>query len=248
MLERDHPLPLYQQLKEMFLERITNGTWSVGSAIPSEVDLAKDLQVSRATVRQAVLELVQTGHLYRIQGKGTLVTEPKVEPIGALSSFTENMKAAGIVPSRDTLIAEWRTPPLEVARQLRREGESAFYVERLLIADNTPLALQRAWYPLWLVQDREEYFTPTYLDGHSLYEVLESRCGAVLETAEETIDIAMPSPEEAALLDIARAKPLMVIQRNTYDSTAKTVECVELLFRSDRYRYRVTLSRPRSRR
>lgn len=248
VLERNHPLPLYQQLKEVLLKNISDGVWEVGSVIPPETELAKELHVSRATVRQAVLELVRAGYLHRIQGKGTLVTEPKVEPIGALTSFTENMKAVGITPGRDTLEAEWKMPPREVGAQLQQEGKEALYVERLLVANGTPLALQRAWYPLWLVQGQEPYFTKAHLDHHSLYEVLETRCGAILDTAEETIDITMPSPEEAALLDIAEEKPLMVIHRTTYDPAGKSIESVQLLFRSDRYRYRVTLSRSQLRR
>lgn len=242
-VDRNNPIPLYHQLKHLFLTEITEGSWKTGALIPAELDLAEEFGVSRATVRQALMALVQTGHLHRIQGRGTIVTEPKVEPLGALTSFTENMQAAGIVPARRTLIAEWRSPPDDVKINLAGGRSRAYYVERLLIGDGTPLGLQRAWYPAWLVQNEEEHFSKTSLDRHSLYEILQTRCGAVLDVAEETIDVLLPDADEARLLDVALDQPVMLIHRNTFDPAARLIESVELLYRSDRYRYRVTLSR-----
>ena len=243
MLKRDAPVPLYYQLKGLLLQQIAGGTWEVGVTIPSETDLATKFGVSRATVRQALMELVQSGHLHRIQGKGTFVTEPKVEPIGALTSFSENMEAAGLVPKRNTLVAEWRNLAEGVAEDLQQAPGRAFYVERLLIANDVPLALQKAWYPAWLVNGKEDLFTKRMLDQQSLYEILQAKCGVVLDTADETIDVLMPDEQERELMGLPKDMPVMQIHRNTYDRTGRTIEAVNLLFRSDRYRYRVTLSR-----
>ncbi len=231
----------------MLLEKIRSNEWEVGTTIPSENELTRQLDVSRATVRQAVAELAKTGHLHRIQGKGTIVTEPKVEPIGALTSFTENMRAAGIVPTHRTLRAEWLTPPDHVAAHLSSKSKSftkqAFFIERLLIADGLPLAIQRAWLPQWIVDIEPERFSKTQLDAGSLYQTLEQRCGITLERAEETLDIALPTEQEQRLLGVSDRHSLMVIHRTTSDSQNRPVEFAELLFRSDRYRYKVTLSR-----
>lgn len=244
MLKREAPVPLYHQLKDLLLEQIGAGEWRVGKTIPSEPVLASKFGVSRATVRQALTELVQSGHLQKVQGKGTFVTEPKVEPIGALTSFTENMQAAGLTPQRTTLIAEWRPVPDEIAEDLQQPGP-AFYVERLLLANRSPLALQQAWYPAWLIEGHEAFFTKEMLDERSLYETLQTQCGVVLESADETIDVLMPDENERELLALPEGMPVMQIRRTTYDRDRRAVEAVNLLFRSDRYRYRVTLSRSR---
>ena len=75
LAQPDSRLPLYQQLKEMFLDEISSGGWRIGTTIPSEIEIATRFNVSRATVRQAVMDLVHAGPLRRIQGKGTIVTE-----------------------------------------------------------------------------------------------------------------------------------------------------------------------------
>ncbi len=243
LAQPDTRLPLYQQLKEMFLEEISKGGWKIGTTIPSELEIAARFNVSRATVRQAIMDLVHAGHLRRIQGKGTIVTEPKIEPLAALTSFSENMKAAGITPGWRTFLAEWKLPSQQIAQRLQQPSGRALYIERLLLGDDRPLALQRAWFPSWLVDRQRDYFTKEYLDHHSLYETLRTKCGAVLHTAEETIDVAMPNLNQAKMLNLRKGQPVMLIHRDTFDTASRTIESVELVFRSDRYRYRLTLTR-----
>lgn len=246
-VSRDNPLPLYHQVKLVLLEKIRSDEWGVGTTIPSENELTQQLEVSRATIRQAVAELAKTGHLHRIQGKGTVVTEPKVEPIGALTSFTENMRAAGITPTHRTLHAEWLTPPDHIAAHLSGKLKpfikQAFFIERLLIADGSPLAIQRAWLPQWIIDIEPERFSKHQLDASSLYRTLEQYCGITLERAEETLDIALPGEQEQHLLGVSEHHSLMIIHRTTSDSQNRPVEFTELLFRADRYRYKVTLRR-----
>jgi GntR family transcriptional regulator len=243
LAQPDSRLPLYQQLKEMFLDEISSGGWKIGTTIPAELEIASRFKVSRATVRQAVMELVHAGHLRRIQGKGTIVTEAKIEPLAALTSFSENMKAAGITPGWRTFVVEWKSPPQQVAERLQQPVGRALYVERLLLGDDRPLALQKAWYPSWLTDPHRDLFTKEYLDQHSLYETLRTQCGAVLHTAEETIDVGMPNPGQVKVLNMRKGQPVMLIRRDTFDPFFRTIESVELVFRSDRYRYRLTLTR-----
>lgn len=72
-LFRDSPIPLYQQLLKEVSSRIQNGEWSAGSRLPNELDLVRELGVSRMTVRQALSAAVDAGLLVRMRGKGTFV-------------------------------------------------------------------------------------------------------------------------------------------------------------------------------
>ncbi len=78
-LERSNPLPLYYQLKEVLRQQIQAGHLAPHTAIPSEPELVTRYQVSRATVRQALTELVNEGLLYRQHGKGTFVREQRAQ-------------------------------------------------------------------------------------------------------------------------------------------------------------------------
>ena len=70
-LDKNVPIPLYYQLKRLILEDIENGTYPIGSDIPTELQLSEMFDISRTTVRQAITELVQEGRLYRVKSKGT---------------------------------------------------------------------------------------------------------------------------------------------------------------------------------
>lgn len=72
-LFRDSPIPLYQQLLKEVRSRIQKGEWTAGSRLPNELDLVRDLGVSRMTVRQALSAAVDAGLLVRMRGKGTFV-------------------------------------------------------------------------------------------------------------------------------------------------------------------------------
>ena len=77
MIDKNSPIPVYYQLKEMIKEKIADGTWQVGQCIASERELTEAYGVSRMTVRQALGELVQEGLLVREKGKGTFVCKAR---------------------------------------------------------------------------------------------------------------------------------------------------------------------------
>ncbi|MBI5408047.1 MAG: GntR family transcriptional regulator, partial [Nitrospirae bacterium] len=73
LINRHNPQKLYVQLYEILRKKIEDGDWAVGTQIPTEEELCKTYEVSKATVRLAILELVRQGYLTRQQGKGTFV-------------------------------------------------------------------------------------------------------------------------------------------------------------------------------
>ena len=70
-------IPLYKQLISIIKNDIHNGVYKAGDKIPSETELCQRYQVSRITVRSAINELVEEELLFKTQGKGTFVAEPK---------------------------------------------------------------------------------------------------------------------------------------------------------------------------
>lgn len=65
----------YEQIENLIRDRIGSGELKPGDRIESEYELADRLGVHRFTVNKAISNLVRAGILYRIQGKGTYVTE-----------------------------------------------------------------------------------------------------------------------------------------------------------------------------
>ncbi len=75
-LNREVPIPLYYQLKQLLKEQIRSGILKSGDKLPNEDELCKKFAISRTPVRQALTDLVHEGLLVRIPARGTFVTEP----------------------------------------------------------------------------------------------------------------------------------------------------------------------------
>src|SRR6476660_936637 len=67
--------PLYQQVRDMFVQRLVEGQWLPGQALPSEMELASEIGVSQGTVRKALDALAAENLVVRRQGRGTFVAE-----------------------------------------------------------------------------------------------------------------------------------------------------------------------------
>lgn len=67
--------PLYAQVRQRLVQRISTGEWRPGQLIPNEFELAKEMGVSQGTARKALDSLASDGLLVRRQGRGTFVVE-----------------------------------------------------------------------------------------------------------------------------------------------------------------------------
>ena len=66
---------LYQKVDNIIRQRLIDNVWKPGDALPSEMQLAAELDVSQGTVRKALNDMVTENLLYRRQGLGTFVSE-----------------------------------------------------------------------------------------------------------------------------------------------------------------------------
>ena len=73
MADAVEDLPVYKQIRRCIAERIERGDYPTGSMIPSENELAEEFGTTRLTIRSAMDELVKSGQIRRVQGKGAFV-------------------------------------------------------------------------------------------------------------------------------------------------------------------------------
>src|SRR3972149_2922520 len=97
-------VPLYRQIKADLLEQIKSGQLAPGERIESELELMARYGVSRATVRQALGQLVAEGYLEIRRGLGTYVATPKLEQgLGGFYSFSREIERLGMRPGTRVL-------------------------------------------------------------------------------------------------------------------------------------------------
>lgn len=240
LLDKSRPIPLYYQVKESLLEKIKSRQFNVGDLIPSEAELQEQYNVSRITVRRAIQELVQEGHLYTKQGRGTFVSRPKVsQELNLITSWAETMEEMGMRPETKKIEYSEEPAPVNIARLLNVPiGDMVYKIERLRYADGEPTCIMTNY----LSPDVVPGLLDKGIKGESLYETLEKHYNIVLSHAEETVEAKAAKASEAELLNIKRGAPLLHATRVTYDITDRPVEVVISISRADRYSYKIRLS------
>src|SRR4030067_1808544 len=148
-IDREKSQKLYVQLFELLIKKIESGEWAVGAQIPTEEELCKTYEVSKATVRLAILELVRQGYLTRQQGKGTFVCKRIIpEGLTMLTSFKELMLEAGVEFSTKILAQTVMMPTNDLDIKLNvPEDKHIIYIKRLRTVDKEPVLLQEAYIP-----------------------------------------------------------------------------------------------------
>ena len=230
--------PKGEQLQEI-LEGII-GALEPGALLPSERLLAQRYGVARATVTQAIDDLVSRGLVYRVHGSGTFVAEPKFRQPLTLTSFTEDMRARGMNPG-SVVRSQAVVPASEVvARHLALvPGTPVVHMERVRTADGEPMALERTHLPAQRLPGLED----ADLTDASLYELMERRWGVRVAEADQWASVVRVTDEEAALLHVSAEQPALLFQRVTRDPAGTPVEYVRSLYRGDRYEVHTRLER-----
>lgn len=233
-------IPLHVQLKDILRQEILQGLYQ--EKIPSERELMARFGISRSTVRQAVLELVQEGVLEKIHGKGTFISlRPVEEWLGSLQTFNEVIQEQGMCPGIRLLHHGIARPPKDVSAALGLTGQDCYLVERLRFANEQPVALEKQYYPLEIGKRLAQYD----LNNAAIYDLLENELGIKLWEAEQVITVAMATAEEAAMLQVEPGACLFLTERFIIDATGRGIEYEHTVYRSDLYAFRIKMTRKR---
>jgi DNA-binding GntR family transcriptional regulator len=213
---------LLQQVRADLLRDLTAGTFPPGAKLPNEMELADRYAVSRATVREAVLSLMDAGYLNRRHGSGTYVTSaPRTRhPLETTVSYTEMIREAGLKPSETVLNRDERTATDEEATllSLADDDELLLEVERVRRAGKRPVIYSRDRIPASLLGD----LSPAERRESSLYRLLD-RAGHPVARASARLLPVVANARIARLLDVKRGTPLLHIDQVDYDTRGRAV-------------------------
>jgi GntR family transcriptional regulator len=236
-------IPKYYQLANIIRQQIENGTFPPYTPILSERQIEEQYNLSRPTIRQAIDLLVRQGFLYRVHGKGTFVSPPKLQKgILELTSFSEDMRNRGLKPGQQILEFETIQPPAKVAAQLeiKDKNTKVLRIKRLRFGDAVPIGLQDSY----LCLPGEQSITREEIEERgSIYAILQEKFGLFPTEADETLEVTLATPEEADLLQVPVGSPLLLNERTLWSQNRQAIEFVRILYRGDKYKYFVRLTR-----
>ena len=238
-LNKNYPLPMYYQLKELLREKIAAGEWKTGDMIPSERELSEQYDISRMTARQALKELTTEGLLYRVQGRGTFIAEPKIkQKLTRLTSFSEDMHARGFEPGGQVLRLELIKPPTLVCQALQIMPEQQIVLlERLRLAQGEPIALEICH----LYFNRVVSLLQENFEDNSLYAILREKYDILPTRAVQQVEADLCSRREQELLRIMDGAPVLRNRRVAFNQWERPFEYTESAYRADRYVFQAEL-------
>ncbi|MGW4424317.1 GntR family transcriptional regulator [Streptosporangium sp. NPDC004631] len=230
VVDRTSALPLWAQLRADLNRRLDNGEF--GDAFPGELALVAEYGVSRHTVREALRRLRADGVVIAERGRAPRLAAPAQieQPLGALYSLFASVEAAGQHQRSVVRILDVRADGLVAVRLGLEESTPLLYLERLRLAAEEPLALDRVWIPSQVAAPLlEADFTHT-----ALYDELAGRCGVRLTGGREHIRAVVPTAAERRLLGVEPGVAAFAIDRLAYQGS-RPMEWRRTLVRGDRF-------------
>ncbi|MBP9484238.1 MAG: GntR family transcriptional regulator [Negativicutes bacterium] len=235
-IEKESKTPLYLQLSESLLSMIKSG--QPGDKLPTERALAETYQVSRATVRQAILDLEMDGHLQRFHGRGTFIAPQTInQQLVKFYSFTSEMKELGKVPTSEVISFEISPCNQKIANKMSLPlSEKVYRIVRLRLADSVPMMIDTTYLPLARFQNLKQ----SEVEKRPLYDILTEDYNAILSHAKERFCPVPTNSWESQLLKVDREVPSLKIERFTWDND-ELLEYTISIARGDQFQYEVLL-------
>lgn len=237
MLDRNSSKTLFAQAKDILLHRIETGEYMVNTKIPSENELCEEFKVSRMTIRGVITELVRDDKLYRIQGKGTFVAEPKITT-NSLSyvGIREQLEQQGYEVTTKLISVDVAVTPENIAKAIPEfAGSLVYIIKRLRIVKDVPLSFHTSYIP----KEQFDGIENCDLTGEQLCVILSKEFGCVRSSVTETLELVMANEEESKHLKVSNGHPLLLLRNTISDANNRVFEYSVVAFRGDKIRIKM---------
>lgn len=228
-------IPLHIQAEKLLREIIADPDYASGKLLPNEVDLAKQLAISRTTIRQALNKLVYEGLLIRKKGIGTKVSGSSVSSkSNNWLSFSQEMKARGIPIKNFELHVSWELPDEGVANFFEiAKDKKILKLERLRGKPEGPFVYFVSYFhPRVGLTGDEDFKRP-------LYEILEKDYFIIANLSQEEISAKAATKFIANKLEIEPGSPVLFRKRFVFDQGERPIEYNLGYYRADSFVYTV---------
>lgn len=212
--------PLYGTIRGRLLERIGRREWAPGEALPNEVALAHQFEVSVGTVRKAIEGLEASGVIVRRQGLGTFVSEHGAEALER--RLMPLIDQDGRRPALDYVVLRLEERPVtagEAARLGCGHDETVLDVVQQVSAGGARLGVEASVVPAAALASLRSSLE----SGCNLYVVLAT-AGLLAQRADDRLHIRGADSGTAAMLQVAAGTPLLCLERTTYGVRHEVIE------------------------
>ncbi len=232
-------IPLYKRVEQHILNDIDGGRLVPGDLIPSEPQLAAQLDVSQGTVKKAIDNLVNEKRLFRHQGKGTYVST--IDFNNSLFRFFSygDGTGKGVRIHKEAGERALRAAPKHICQQLGYPADSELlYIQRQGYIQELPILVEHCWWCPDVLPGLEKG------DVHIpdlMYAMVVEKYKVPVVRAEETLTADIADKQTAQILGIPEKSPVVVLVRHTYSRNNKMIEYRKTVGRADKFSYKAEI-------
>jgi len=234
-IDHKNHVPLHIQTEELLRKIIKSPQYAKGKLLPNEVELAKQLAISRTTLRLAVNKLVYEGLLVRKKGVGTRVSNSVVSSKSVnWMSFSQEMEARKIPIKNFELNISMAKPDEVIANFFEiRTNKKVLKMERLRGRPEGPFVYFVSYFhPRVGLTGKEDFQRP-------LYEILEKDYMVIASLSKEEITARAADKFLADKLEIDLGSPVLCRKRFVYDQGDRPIEYNVGYYRADSFVYTI---------
>lgn len=241
-ISKDDFIPLYKQIKNNLKKMIKEENLQPGDKVPSENQIADLNDVSKATVRRAIMALVKEGVLYREQGKGTFVDNGDFitsNGINILENSTGRMKIEGVSMNSKILKFSYIEPSKEIKKSLNlsKNTEIVIKIRKLVKNNGNPIVIENSWLSFELFPDLEKEM----LNNTTLYEIFRNRYNYILEKSSNILKPIELNKYQKDLLEMYEKSTGLLLQRKTIATTGEVLDFSRCIYRDYEFKFETKL-------
>lgn len=215
-------MPIWQQIRDHMLGLIEQGILRPGSQLPGETHLAATMGVTRITLRQALQQLQNEGHLTARKGVGIFVrSPPAIFSVRDGHPFRENIETHSAPITTDTRFIRREAATRELADRLQvGEGAEIIHMRRLRLLGDQPVYVNDKFFPA----GRFANFETVYAERQSVTDVFRANGIAAFRRVETRISGGFSTAEQAESLRLTPGTPVFHLNARNEDSNCMTIE------------------------
>lgn len=231
---------LYLQVIDRLKQDIEKGIYKEKEKLPSEFDLAKQLGVSRATLREALRILEEENVILRRHGVGTFVNARPLFTSGIeqLNSVTNMIKQAAMKPGTIFLSSSTQMPTEEDIRRFSCAAEDEIVViERVRTANGDPV--------VYCIDKIPERILPEIFshEEDSIFSFIEDVAHRKITYAVAQIEPIGYHEKISPILECEPETALLVLKQMHFDEMDEPVLFSVNYFKADKFSFHVLRKR-----
>lgn len=227
----------YKEIFEYYCEQIDAGILTPGEQMASEGDMMRQFDVSRDTVRKAMMLLEQKHYIEKQRGlKSVVLDRSRFEyPVARITTFTEQLKQNKQTDVCETFIEDVSIligDEQAMKRLSVDENEEVYRVIRVRKFDGERVILDRDL----LLRSVVPKLTRKICAG-SMYAYLEEELGLAIGLAHKIITVEKATREDKMYLDLGEDMVVAVVRSYTKLEDGTLFQYTESRSRIDYFKY-----------